>query len=210
MEKREKILVVDDEERDLRLMEALLLPLGYEVILARDGEQALRKAQESAPDVILLDVMMPRLNGFEVARRLKKDEETKIIPVVMVTALKDVEDRVKALEAGADDFLSKPVDKTELKARVQSLVRIKAYHMAERELLEKTLGGSVKILTEILSLVNPAAFGKASRLRRITTRLMAQLGVESSWMYEVAAMLSQVGCVVMPTEVVEKKYRNEP
>jgi len=76
MEKKAKILVADDEVRSLRLMEALLLPLGYEVILARDGEEALRKVQESLPDVILLDIMMPGLNGFEVSRRIKNNEET--------------------------------------------------------------------------------------------------------------------------------------
>lgn len=123
-----KILVVDDEDRNLRVMEALLIPLGYEVILARDGEEAFKKVQEIPPDVILLDVMMPKMDGFEVARRLKEKEETKIIPIVMVTALKEVEDRVRALEVGADDFLSKPVDKTELKARVQSLLKVKAYN----------------------------------------------------------------------------------
>jgi len=128
MEKKAKILVADDEVRSLRLMEALLLPLGYEVILARDGEEALRKVQESLPDVILLDIMMPGLNGFEVSRRIKNNEETKVIPIVMATVLGEVEDRVKALEAGADDFLSKPVDKTELRARVQSLLKVKAYN----------------------------------------------------------------------------------
>jgi len=123
-----KILVVDDEDRNLRLMEAMLIPLGYEVILARDGEEALKKVQELHPDVILLDIMMPKMDGFEVARLLKKDEETRIIPIVMVTALKEVEDKVKALEAGADDFLTKPVEKTELEARVKSLVKVKAYN----------------------------------------------------------------------------------
>jgi putative two-component system response regulator len=119
---KQKILVVDDEDRNRRLMEALLVPLGYEVILAVDGEEALRKVQETPPDVILLDVMMPGINGFDVARKLKENEETRIIPIVMVTALQDVESRIKAIEAGADDFLSKPVDKTELQARVHSLV----------------------------------------------------------------------------------------
>jgi len=123
-----KILVVDDEERNLRLMEAMLIPLGYEVILAHDGEKAIKKVREIPPDVILLDIMMPKMDGFEVARRLKEEEETKIIPIVMVTALREVKDRVKALEAGADDFLSKPVDKTELKARIQSLLKVKAYN----------------------------------------------------------------------------------
>ena len=123
-----KILVVDDEERNLRLMEALLTPLGHEVILALNGEEALEKVREIPPDLILLDVMMPKMDGFELSRRLKGDEETSIIPIVMVTALEEVEDRIEALEAGADDFLSKPVDKTELKARVQSLLKVKAYN----------------------------------------------------------------------------------
>ncbi|GAB6271639.1 MAG: two-component system response regulator [Smithellaceae bacterium] len=128
MEKKPHILVVDDEDRNLRLMEAVLLPLGYDVAFARNGEEALAKVRETPVDVILLDVMMPGLDGFEVARILKSDDRTKIIPVVMVTALQEVEDRIRALEAGADDFLAKPVDKTEIRARVASLVKVKAYN----------------------------------------------------------------------------------
>jgi putative two-component system response regulator len=128
MDKKAKILVVDDEDRNLRLMTLLLTPFGYDVLTASNGREALEKVHVSPPDVILLDIMMPQVDGFEVARQLKEEEETKIIPIVMVTALNEVEDRVKALEAGADDFLSKPVDKTELRARVQSLLRVKAYN----------------------------------------------------------------------------------
>lgn len=128
MEKKPHILVVDDEDRNLRLMEAVLLPLGYDVAFARNGEEALAKVRETPVDVILLDIMMPGLDGFEVARILKSDDRTKIIPVVMVTALQEVEDRIRALEAGADDFLAKPVDKTEIRARVASLVKVKAYN----------------------------------------------------------------------------------
>jgi len=87
----------------------------------------LEVVKESSPDVILLDIMMPKMDGYEVARRLKEDEATKIIPIVMVTALKEVGDRVKALEAGATDFLTKPVDRTEVRARVSSLVQVKDY-----------------------------------------------------------------------------------
>ena len=126
MNTKAKILVVDDEDRNLRLMELLLTSFGYDVLTASNGEKALKKVYDIPPDVILLDVMMPKMDGFEVAKRLKEKEETSIIPIVMVTALNEVEDRVKALKAGADDFLNKPVDKTELKARVQSLVRVKA------------------------------------------------------------------------------------
>ena len=149
MEKKPKVLVVDDEDRNLRLMEAMLIPLGYEVILAGDGEEALEKVRDLPPDVILLDVMMPRMDGFEVARRLKGGEETRIIPIVMVTALREVEDRVKALEVGADDFLSKPVEKTELRARVQSLLKVKAYNDHMRD-YQKELEAEVAKRTEQL------------------------------------------------------------
>jgi putative two-component system response regulator len=126
MDTKAKILVVDDEDRNLRLLKLLLTSFGYGVLTASNGEEALEKVHDIPPDVILLDIMMPKIDGFEVARQLKREEETKIIPIVMVTALNEVEDRVKALEAGADDFLNKPVDKTELRARVQSLVKVKA------------------------------------------------------------------------------------
>ncbi|MBW2118424.1 MAG: two-component system response regulator [Deltaproteobacteria bacterium] len=147
MEKRPKILIVDDEDKNLRLMEALLIPLGYEVIMANDGEEAIEKVQETSPDVILLDIMMPKMDGFEVARRLKEEEDTSIIPIVMVTALREVDDRVKSLEAGADDFLTKPVDKTELKARVQSLLKVKAYNDHMRD-YQKELEAEVAKRTE--------------------------------------------------------------
>jgi DNA-binding response OmpR family regulator len=117
-----KVLVVDDEARTLRLMEAMLVPAGYQVILAENGTEAITKAMLSSPDVILLDVMMPGKDGFEVASNLRANERTKDIPIVMVTALGEVKDRVKALESGADDFLTKPVDKTELLTRVKTLV----------------------------------------------------------------------------------------
>jgi len=117
-----KILVADDEARTLRAMEAMLVPAGYEVILAENGTEAIAKAVKNSPDVILLDVMMPDLDGFEVASQLRANEQTKDIPIVMVTALGEVKDRVKALESGADDFLTKPVDKTELRTRVRTLV----------------------------------------------------------------------------------------
>jgi putative two-component system response regulator len=149
VEKKASILVVDDEDRNLRLMEAMLLPMGYGVDFARNGEEALEKVQENPPDVILLDIMMPKMDGFEVARRLKQDERTGIIPIVMVTALREVEERVKALEAGADDFLSKPVDMTELKARVQSLLKVKAYNDHMRD-YQKELEAEVAKRTEQL------------------------------------------------------------
>ena len=120
-----RILVVDDIPTNVRLLEAKLTAEYYDVIGAHDGRDALRIAEREAPDLVLLDVMMPGMDGFEVCRQLKSNPATRHLPVVMVTALSDVSDRVKGLEAGADDFLSKPVNDVALFARVRSLVRLK-------------------------------------------------------------------------------------
>jgi two-component system, cell cycle response regulator len=120
-----RVLVVDDILPNVKLLEAKLLAEYYDVVTAQSGEDALKKITDSNPDIILLDVMMPGMDGFEVCRRIKSNPQTAHIPVVMVTALTDTEDRVRGLESGADDFLSKPVNDTALMARVRSLVRLK-------------------------------------------------------------------------------------
>ncbi len=118
------VLIVDDNEQNLELLEAYLEDLSCELRLARDGMEALDAVAAKRPDVILLDVMMPRMSGFQVCSKLKNDPPTRDIPIVMVTALNEVSDVERAIECGADDFLSKPVNKLELLTRVKSLVRI--------------------------------------------------------------------------------------
>ena len=120
-----RVLVVDDILPNVKLLEAKLSSEYYDVITAYNGAEALEKVKSGTPDIVLLDVMMPGMDGFEVCRRLKDDPATTHIPVVMVTALTDAEDRVRGLESGADDFLSKPINDTALMARVRSLVRLK-------------------------------------------------------------------------------------
>ncbi len=149
MAKTEKILLVDDEKLNLRLLEAMLVPLGYEVMTASNGTEALETARLEKPDLILLDVMMPHMDGFEVTKRLKADDEMRIIPVIMVTALQAVEDKAKALEYGADDFLTKPVDRLELSARVRSLLKVKAFNEQSRN-YQNALKQEVHIRTEQL------------------------------------------------------------
>ncbi|HEX7006023.1 MAG TPA: PleD family two-component system response regulator [Alphaproteobacteria bacterium] len=134
-----RVLVVDDLAPNVKLLEAKLSHEYYDVLTAADGNAALDLVRTSAPDIVLLDVMMPGLDGFEVCRRIKGDPALAHIPVVMVTALSDVADRVRGLEAGADDFLTKPVNDIALFARVKSLLRLKMA-MDELRLREDTQG----------------------------------------------------------------------
>src|SRR4051794_32318734 len=134
-----RILVVDDVELNVRLLEAKLSNEYFEVIPADNGPLALELAESELPDIILLDVMMPRMDGLEVCRRLKANARTTDIPVVMVTALSEVADRLRGLESGADDFLTKPVNDIALFARVRSLVRLKRM-MDELRLREEVCG----------------------------------------------------------------------
>jgi len=133
MEGKSKVLIVDDDPFSTDLLDQELSDLGYDTYQAHDGEEALQKVREADPDLILLDVMMPKMDGYEVCRRLKSKEETRLIPVVMITALKELEDRIKGIEAGADDFLSKPFNTLELQARVKSLLRVKYLNEALRD-----------------------------------------------------------------------------
>ena len=129
-----RILVVDDVPANVRMLAGLLKGRGFEVLTAGGGQEGLDKAFSESPDLVLLDVMMPDISGYDVCRAIRARPETQMLPVVMVTALDQAEERVKGIEAGADDFLSKPIMQPELLARVRSLLRIKAYHeMIERQ-----------------------------------------------------------------------------
>ncbi|MDH3676053.1 MAG: response regulator, partial [Anaerolineae bacterium] len=135
MEHTSTILIVDDEPTARRTLRALLLNQGYDLAVAANGTEALDMAAELRPDVILLDVMMPEMDGFEVCRRLRAGPELAEVPIIMVTALDDRGSRLEAIEAGADDFVSKPFDRVELRARVQATARLNRYR---KLLVERT------------------------------------------------------------------------
>jgi two-component system cell cycle response regulator len=141
-----RILVIDDTPTNVKLLEAKLQAEYFDVISAYDGPTGLEMAKKEAPDLILLDVMMPGMDGFEVAKKLRADAKTRFIPVVMITALTDRSDRVRGLEAGADDFLSKPVNDLALFARVRSLTRMKVMldELRIRQAASEDLGGTLE------------------------------------------------------------------
>jgi putative two-component system response regulator len=122
-----KVLVVDDVPANVELLKRLLTREGYNVVTACDGQHALEMVQREHPDLVLMDVLMPKLSGFEVCEQIKQNKATRLTPVVLVTALQERDDKIQAINAGADDFLTKPVNAHELKARVRSLVRLKRY-----------------------------------------------------------------------------------
>ncbi len=233
MRNKPLILVADDEDRNIRLIEAMLLPMGYDVAIAQNGRQTLKKVEELLPDVILLDIMMPGMDGYEVTRRIKGDQHTCIIPIVMVTNLGDVKDRVKALEAGADDFLSKPVDKLELMARVSSLVKVKAYndHLRNyQELLESEankrtgqLNAAFKKIKEashetIYRLCRAAEYkddntaGHINRVSNYAALLAAKLGLRKKTTESIllAAPMHDVGKIGVPDHILQKPGKLTP
>ena len=120
-----KILIADDNQQNCELLDAYLSDEDYEIAMAYDGQQTLDRAADWEPDLILLDIMMPKLSGYEVCQKLKSDEHTRAIPILMVTALNEKNDIEKAVQAGCDDYITKPVNQLELKTRVRSLLRVR-------------------------------------------------------------------------------------
>ncbi|MCR9200647.1 MAG: response regulator [Planctomycetaceae bacterium] len=129
-----RVLIADDNEQNRELLDAYLAGEGYEILMANDGKETMDVVAASQPDLILLDIMMPRMSGYEVCEQVKSNSDTQAIPVLMVTALNEMGDIEKAVNAGCDDFLTKPVNQLELKTRVRSLLRVR--HLAgERDRL---------------------------------------------------------------------------
>jgi adenylate cyclase len=173
-----RILVVDDEADNRELLRFCLDWAGYQVTTARNGREALQEVERELPDLILLDVMMPGLNGYQVCAKLKEDKATQFIPIVMITALQGTEDRVKGIEAGADDFLSKPFDEHELMARVKSLLRIKGLHdelERKNELLFRIMNRYVTEEISTMILDAPDRYLRLGGESRVVTVLFADI-----------------------------------
>lgn len=198
---REVILAADDNEQNLQLLEEYLWQWGYDVVVARDGREAVELFPQHNPSLIILDVMMPVMDGFEACARIKSTPQGRRIPTVMLTALTGTEDKIRALEHGADDFLNKPINKEELRTRIRSLLRIRA--------LRRELDSSENIivtLTSALENKDPRTGGHIHRVASYAAQICERLGMGSEDRETIikGALLHDVGMIGVPDAIVAK------
>ena len=200
--KRDIVLAVDDNEQNLQLLEEYLSTWGYDVVMARDGQEALQLFPRVDPAVIILDVMMPVMDGYEACGFIKGQPGGRMLPILMLTALTGTEDKIKALECGADDFLNKPINKDELRTRIRSLIRIRN--------LRRELDSSESIiltLTNALGNKDPHSGGHLERVAAYAARLGEKLGMSSEERETIikGAMLHDVGKIGVPDSLLAKR-----
>src|SRR5271168_2355588 len=197
----EKILIVDDESGARAALEFLLRREGFEVRDAADGEEAVAECATFRPDLILLDILMPGMSGLEVCRRIKATPETRLTPVVLITGLTETEDRIKGLNAGADDLLSKPIDFNELLARTRSLLRLKLY-TDELENAEAVLFS----LAHSIEARDPYTRGHCERLAEMSARMGERLGIPEDQIKALrrAGVVHDIDKVAVPDSILLK------
>lgn len=220
------ILIVDDEDRNRKLLHTLLAAEGYRTIAAASGGEALALASNEAPDLILLDVMMPGMDGFETVARLKAHEQTRRIPVIMITSLDDRESKLKALQAGSEEFLSKPIDRSDLSVRVRNLLRLKEYsdflehhnEILARQVKDRTAQLEDAYRETLVTLVRASEFkdedtgDHISRIGLYSGILARELGMDAEFCETIryAAPMHDVGKIGIPDSVLLKKGALSP
>jgi putative two-component system response regulator len=196
-----RVLVVDDNVENAGLIAELLSSRGYGVVVAHNAAQAEQEIRRRPPDLILLDVIMPGKSGYQLCRELKGNPDTRLIPVVLITGLSDREDRVRGIETGADDFLSKPVFPEELFARVRSLLRLKEFtdELESADGVLCTLGLSVEAR-------DPYTEGHCERLSELAAQLGSYLGLDSESVLALrrGGYLHDLGKITVPDEILKK------
>ncbi len=201
------VLVADDQPANRELLEELLTAQGCKVITVPDGAAAVEELNRTPVDLVLLDVMMPHLNGFEVCEKIKNNPDTYLIPVIMITALSDKQDRLEGIRVGADDFLTRPVDRTELLARVRSLLKLKQ-RTDELERAESVLFA----LARSIEGKDPYTHGHCERLADYSARLGEQLGLSEDQIIALrrAGVVHDVGKIAVPDAILLKPGRLTP
>ncbi len=223
----EKILLVDDEDANLQLLSMWLTPLGYAVEFASNGEEAVQKCLETRPDLVILDIMMPVMDGFEACRRIKANVDVANTPVIMVTALNDRDSKLRGLEAGANEFLAKPIDRSELTIRVKNLLTIKASEdfilrhnqILEEEVRRRTLelddafrdlrnmsNEMVQKLTAAAELRDTDTGAHIARIGFYSSRLAEAMGMSSDFVETIAfaSQVHDIGKIGIPDSILLK------
>lgn len=224
--KTSRVLIVDDHESNRKLLATILGHEGYHCETAKDGEDALQMMSDIKPDLVLLDIMMPGLNGFEVAKQLKAQDSTRHVPIIMLTALNDRESRIKGLDAGAEDFLNKPFDQLELRVRIRNLLKIKEYQdflLNHNDLLETQVMARTQELWETrLDIVR--SLGRAAeyrdnetgmhiiRMSKFSQALALAIGQSRQWGELIlnASPMHDIGKVGIPDKILLKPGKLTP
>lgn len=204
MTRKPRILIVDDNPSVVDLLASQLKPFPYHVESATDGEQALQKIQQQPPDLILLDLMMPRISGFEICQRIKRDKRTQFIPIIVITALSEQSDKLKAIELGADDFLVKPINRLELTTRIKSLLRMK--------LLHDDLDTSESILFSLAAALEAKDFytrGHSERVATLALEIARQMGFDDRRLEAIrrGGLLHDIGKIGVKETILLKPER---
>jgi putative two-component system response regulator len=201
------ILVADDQAANRELLEELLATQGFKVITVSDGAGVIEELIRTQVDLVLMDVIMPRLTGFQACEKIKNNPDTYLIPVILITALSDKQDRIEGIKVGADDFLSRPVDRTELLARVRSLLRLKQ-RTDELERAESVLFS----LAQSIEGKDPYTHGHCERLAEYSARLGEQLGLSEDQITALrrAGIVHDVGKIAVPDAILLKPGRLTP
>ena len=204
-----RILIVDDVTKNIQVLGLMLRNKGHEINVARHGKQALSTLKAVRPDLILMDVQMPEMDGFETVKLIKEDKDYRDIPVIFVTARSEIHDMVRAFRAGAADYITKPFNSEEVYTRVENHLKIASLLKSEKQLLEETLSGIVRTLSNLLYLAAPEIFVHTNCIRKYVDRMLANLQPEEQWQYQVAADLSLIGCITIHPDVYERGVRKE-
>ena len=202
-----RILIVDDQEFIIKILKHMLLPLNYDVCQAENGPDALDLINKMDIDLILLDVMMPDMDGYEVCRRLKQGDATRHIPIIMLTGLEEIEAKIKGIEAGADDFLTKPVNQTELLARTKSLIKVKS--------INSSLTSIESVLVSLADVVEARdAFtqGHIQRVSNMVTEIGRRMGISGKELdaVKLGGVLHDIGKIAISTEILNKPGPLDP
>lgn len=227
------ILVVDDQIQNIELLEAFLIPQGYCMIRAQSGGEALQALKDNAVDLILLDIMMPGMDGFEVTRRVRENPSYRQLPIMLVTALREKDDHLKGVEAGCDDFISKPVDQIELLVRVRALLKVKAYHdllndyqkkleddiAARTQELHQALADTKAASLEIIQRLSAASECKDEatghhicRMSHYSAAVARQMGLDNAKVEMIlhAAPMHDLGKIGIPDRILLKPAKLSP